>query len=313
VRDLLADANDHFSDVERRAADLKKAEPAALKQLYALATPAWRSQLAKALALPGVHAAEVLKAMISAGSDSTPGDMVMAAGVYAVAATEGLPIARDIAAGRIKIDMLPGKAPPAETAKYSPTARGTKGDTIYVYSDLDVSDLDDRSIVIHELEHAETDKNAPAGQVSFVRHDDEEARAYGTQASYQLRKIAARSGDAHDTAVRQVGSKLDEKAMLALILEHHRVREHQLATRYELIIVELNAAAPSQIRRTTTDLAATMGESEADLTQELKVQIQHDYRLLDHQGNEIPEQKQAPVEGLSGESALDWADKPRAH
>src|SRR4051812_42737331 len=141
----------------------RAARDAAIKQIHALTGPGWRRQADAEIAMSGLLAGETLTAMVAAASDSTPGDMVMAGAVYAVAAWANHPLADDIKAGRIKVDQLPGPARHDAIAHYRAFGLGEKGDTIYVHRDLDVTNLAHRLVIIHELEHALDDRETIAG------------------------------------------------------------------------------------------------------------------------------------------------------
>jgi hypothetical protein len=126
---------------------------AVVNQMNTLAGSAWQPKLRAAIAYtigkPAIKLEEILEAMLAAASDDTPGDRVMAALVYVVAADAGNPMAANVRAGRIQIDQV-GSLPGGEFAAYKPTAGGgQKGDTVYVPSALDINDLAHRSAVIH--------------------------------------------------------------------------------------------------------------------------------------------------------------------
>jgi hypothetical protein len=128
------------------------------KQILALATPAL-DRMAKAVIsfanAAKVPLADVLAAMLAAASDSTPADLALAGAAYV---SQG-------GGGR------------------------EKGDTIYVKPTLKLDNLNDRSLVVHELEHAAHDKAAAKSQDLA----DEELSAYRAQAQYAVAQI--NSGD----------------------------------------------------------------------------------------------------------------------
>src|SRR5262249_55587038 len=142
-----------------------EAAQAIVQQMYALvggpASP-WRGRLAAAPDLAtanDVRFQKLLEAMLAAAPGGTEGGPGMAATVYVIAAAARDPMAELVRAGRIKVDAV--AAGPRAAAEYFPLAEepktqppGGKGDTIYVPNTLDVTNLADRSNVIHELAHA---------------------------------------------------------------------------------------------------------------------------------------------------------------
>jgi hypothetical protein len=199
----------HVADLRRPTATAGDPK----KQILALAgDDARRAARAKALvAYADAHKLDlrdVLAAMIAAASDSTPGDQVSAGTAYAVAAAVKHPAAAHLRSGRVKVDERPVKG---AAAAYSPVAHEVKGDTIDV-PPLDINNLHDRGIIIHELEHVLQDAAAPAtGLPKFVHRDELEVGAYKAEGLYNLRQIAALpAGDERKTAALQVARTWDE-------------------------------------------------------------------------------------------------------
>ena len=191
TKELRAAYNEYLENFNPH---MRAARDAAIKQIHALTGSTWRRQADAVIALSTLWAGETLTAMLAAASDSTPGDMVMAGAVYIVAAQAAHPLAGDIKAGRIKVDQLPGPAKGDDFAHYVAFGggeQGDKGDTIYVYSDLDVHNLAHRRAIIHELEHALDDKSTDAGHWRPAKHDQAEIRAYRAGSKYALEQIAA--------------------------------------------------------------------------------------------------------------------------
>ena len=183
----------------RAAADVgrpKRSSEAEDKQILALATPGYEGMARDVIAFANtakIPLADVLAAMIAAASDSTPADLALAGAVYAIAANAKHPMAADVRAGNVKVDAvskLPARRghPGAAAAYVSQGAGGReKGDTVYVKPTLKLADLNDRSLVIHELEHAAHDKAAGAARDLA----DEELSAYRAQAQYAVAQINA--------------------------------------------------------------------------------------------------------------------------
>ena len=85
--------------------------------------------------------------------------------MLAVAKAESHPLFGDIAAGSVRVDEVPASAMPggpAHNADYASVAQDTghKGDTIYLPTGLDITNPYQRSVVVHELQHAVDDELA---------------------------------------------------------------------------------------------------------------------------------------------------------
>jgi hypothetical protein len=163
-----------------------------------------------------VPLADVLEAMRMAGSDSTPGDMVSAGAIYAIAVAAGNPLADDVKAGRLKVDEMPRTD--IEAAIYVPTGTGglLKGDTIYVKPSFDVSDLLDRATAIHELEHARQDK--AEGKPLTKDASELEPDAYVAGGKYTLEEIAALPEKARPAAQKKVAEKWGLHNLFAAVI-----------------------------------------------------------------------------------------------
>jgi hypothetical protein len=159
---------------------------------------------------------DVAEAMRAAASDSTPGDMVAAGGIYAIAAAAKLLLADDIKAGRIKVDEMPRSQ--IEGAIYVPTGKGRleKGDTIYVKPSFDVSDLRDRGTAVHELEHARQDSKESASVLKDVSKIEPEAYVAG--ARYILEEIAALPDKKRPDAQKKMAEQLASFDMYAAVI-----------------------------------------------------------------------------------------------
>jgi hypothetical protein len=288
---------------------------AAERQIALLATRKWAKQAAATVAFGserGVPTTSILAAMLAAGSDSTPGDMVMAGTVFAIAAAASHSLASDLEAGRIKVDQMPGKllkrpgkkGTTAFATYFAMGSGASKGDTIYVPAALDIANVDHRAQVMHELQHALEDKTSAPATVTEITLADAELRGYRAGARYQLEEIARLSGAKRDGAVKQVAATLNPIALMALALESHRDRK-----RLEMIVVDVNAAAQSKTRLTTTKLAKLLSASDAAIEAQLLKFIRLVYEIDDKKGFAIPDANRAFIDSLSGESLLDWIDR----
>jgi hypothetical protein len=249
--------------------------------------------------------------MIAAASDSTPGDMLMAATVYTIAAAAKHPLAEEVGTGRIKVDQVANRAA-GDFAGYSAMGAGKeKGDTITVPAQLDVTDLAHRRAVIHELEHAMQDKPAAHGRVRHGQRDLAELAAYRAGARYELAQLLALDGTppppARATAIKQVAQQSHPVFLLAFILEAHQDPNQQ--AHLDVIADEINAAAPSNRRVPDPIFNALLALPNADLDAELLARIRRQYQLSDAAGNVLPTANLAKEDGRAGESMLDWADR----
>jgi hypothetical protein len=150
----------------------------------------------------GVVAGLVNAAMASA-SDGTPGDLVAAASVYAIAKAAGHPMAAEVLSGRVKVDLRNIST----AGSYNPVAHpGSKGDTLSVPHVPDPENLDDRGTVIHELQHAGQDAAEKPSPLRHLREPkDLEQEAYTVEADYELKQLAKLSdAKARATAIGQL-------------------------------------------------------------------------------------------------------------
>ena len=278
----------------------KAAATAAEREIRARATNQFAGPAAELVAYAGsvgVPLTDVLAAMLAAASDSSPGDRVFAGIVYAIAAAAGHSTAPDILAGRVKVDALVPTAfarlpaPAGFKAFYVTTAQksGAKGDTVYVMTTLDVTDLPDRSTVVHELTHVEQDRGGQGlqGQPTLPT----EAQGYLAQGRYLLEQVASapaaeRAGLAGGMAMRLTA--LETQGMLIEALNDR--------ARYEPVMVLIGAAAqPAAVPAATIKARLNLGA--AALTKEMSNLVTRAYQLQ-------PGQVSA-VNGLTGESVLD--------
>ena len=222
---------------------------------------------------------DVLEAMRAAASDSTPGDMVAAGTVYAIAAAAKHPLADDVKAGRIKVDEMPLNA----QGKYMPTATGglSKGDTLYLGPSFDIGDLNDRDTVIHELEHASQDK--PEKGLVSKTGAELEPDAYVAGAGYSLDEIAALPEAKRAAQVKKLAAKWDRVELFAAVIAARKASDRRLP-----VLKAINAALD---KTALTDLELAMKDQE--LKEHLLLELGASAR------------GQSGLSGFSGESVFD--------
>jgi hypothetical protein len=193
--------------------------------------------------------------------------------------------------------------PPGEWAGYKAAGAGEKGDTIYVPTDLDIYNLAHRGAVVHELEHAAQDKAATGPKVQRGKRDESELLAYRKQARFLLDTvggIGASAGAAmQETAVKQIATIWNPLVLGALILE-----ALSDAARLKPVILRINDAAPATGRAQKADIETAFTWNPTRLEVRLLGLIRKEYGITTPSGNV------ALQEGLSGESVLDWINRP---
>ena len=138
---------------------------------------------------------EVLTAMLNAASDNTAGDKVMAGIAYMVAREYNHPMASRLLQGDLKVDALipsvyrrllgGGDA----QYQYSTDNDLRKADTLYLPTNLDLFQITDKALIIHELTHAEDDFSSQTDR--SVNSIDLEMNAYRAQSKYIMDQIRA--------------------------------------------------------------------------------------------------------------------------
>ena len=138
---------------------------------------------------------EVLTAMLNAASDNTSGDKVMAGIAYMVAREYNHPMASRLLQGDLKVDALipsvyrrllgGGDA----QYQYSTDNDLRKADTLYLPTNLDLFQITDKALIIHELTHAEDDFSSQTDR--RVNSIDLEMNAYRAQSKYIMDQIRA--------------------------------------------------------------------------------------------------------------------------
>jgi len=112
---------------------------------------------------PVILLPEVLAAMKSAAADNTPGDQIMAGMAYVVAKRFGHPTAPQLLNGTLKVDaMIPSvykriTGSPSAMYMASTDEDVRKANVLYLPTSLDIVNITDRALIIHELTHAEED------------------------------------------------------------------------------------------------------------------------------------------------------------
>lgn len=285
VTHATAAIKETFAEVDRLIVDPK---------FNALAHAAMTRAAKKNLAAP-----VVLRAMIAAASDSTPGDMALAGAVYVIAVEIGSPLAGDILDGNIKVDEMPHSAMKGNWASYMSAGNTDKGDTMSMPSDFDINNLMHRAAVVHELKHAEQDKASTGSTVKSIARDRDEMRAYRTHNRYELDSIAALNGAEHAKAIAQVAAEWNEIDAGAMALEA-RPDPMRLVPTFILI----NAAAKPGARLADNIIHALLTADEARIENALLAAIRLHYGLTSEAKNKMIE------DGLRGESILDWINRP---
>lgn len=254
---------------------VREEEDAALVQITRLVGKSREPKLRSVVAYAAAHAVrtpQLLTAMLAGASDSTAGDMLMAAIVYAVAAAVKHQLQHELLGGTIKVDQVPKAQLGVADASYSTEGIGKdKGDTIYVPESLSIDNAAHRSQIIHELEHAVQDRGATSGLIRV----EVELNAYRAQARYLLDQIAPLRGAQRDAAIKQT-AMITKGAILirALILESRRDRGT-----FEMVIVDINSEMPANVRFSIGDLAAFIAMSDAALINGAKAAILSAYKI----------------------------------
>jgi Domain of unknown function (DUF4157) len=248
--------------------------------------PKLRSVVAFAAA-HGVKTPQLLTAMLAGASDSTAGDMLMSATVYAVAAAIQHRLQHELLGGTIKVDQVPkAQMTGGADAEYSAEGMGKdKGDTIYVPESLSIDNAAHRSQIIHELEHAVQDQGSSSGLIRV----EAELDGYRAQAKYLLDQIAPLKGAERDVAIKQTANIMNAILIRALILESRRDRGT-----FDLVIVDINSEMPANVRLGPRDLAAFIASNDAVLINEAKAVIVEIYKIS--AGN-----SRGPAAGFQGE------------
>lgn len=279
------------------------AEAAATVAIISMTT-GFAPTVTAALALADAHGlprVDLLHGMVNAAADGTAGDLALAAAVLAVAKAESHPLIGDIASGRLHVDQVPASAMPggpSHNADYVTVAQdsGHKGDTIYLPSGLDITNPYQRSVVVHELRHAIDDKAAAGAKVQFLDKAQLELAAYRAQGDSLLSQLSGTSGAPRTALARQIGAEWGDLVLLGMLVASRADR----ATADPLITL-VNTEAPAARQLPAALLTGLLGRSVANLETTAIRAIQAAYSL--------PAGAIAPLDGLAGESIVDWINR----
>ena len=248
----------------------------------------------------------VLQAMLAAASDNSAADKVLAGTVYAIASQNRNPLKDDLLAGRIKVDALsptvfatlPTPTPTKAFYVTKAMESGIKGDTMYLQTDLDITSLNDRSTVIHELQHAEEDKAASSTDKltlpgsHFPAEREMESRAYRAQAKYILDSMVGKTTKDQTALAKNIlAPPLNELVFGALVIEGQKNK-----TLYEPILDLIFDTATGPLHRTAAEVKTALGVSATTLEAR--------FQKLIETGTKLAPGKTGMVEGLSGESLI---------
>jgi hypothetical protein len=235
---------------------------AGLRRVIVDAAGAYAATARAALTLAdssGVAHDDVYRAMIAAASDSTAGDRAFAAAAFVLASRARMAVASDVLAGRLKVDevnpsvlkklgqdvvayyMPSAGSDPAQPAEY-----GLKGDTVYLASTLDVSDVFSQSEVVHELTHAVQDRaSATPREVLRV---DAEAEAFIANTAYQLAELDKLAGIDRERALVSIAAKSAEAELLCLYYNAAAAPDPATSARWTKLADEINRRATKSLR-----------------------------------------------------------------
>ncbi len=296
LRAIMALVNGNFEDAATEMANLQEG---AIQEILAVGGRSWINQAENLVAfieINNIHPLPVLNAMYNAASDSSSGDQVMAGIVYATASHAGHSTAAQIASGSIKVDALIPSALRALTgnrggdAFYVPAGVNDrlKADTLYVPTSLDILNVVQRALIIHELTHAMDD--AAAVGVSASPQINLETTAYRSQVRYIMDQLLATPADDLDMEVARTRRMADS----ALFQWAYAVEARANQARYEAIAkrILLQSATVSE-----ADFTRVMGMPLADVDARLRNAI---LSLPQYSGN-----PNIVIDGLKGQSILD--------
>lgn len=247
----------------------------------------------------GIPGRDIRAAVQEGAFDDTPLNRLQAATVYVIGRAAGHPATAAIASGQVRvhvIDTMPAGVNAAYVAVDTPPL---VHDTIYVRPSLSVGDLGARSVVIHELQHAEQDRD-PAHSVDPGQHPSKaraEWEAFRTQARYIINQLRSLTGAARDGATAQVAASLDRHVGWMLVLEAQRDREQ-----LEPLIAPIFAAAAPPLHRDGEQLDQLLSLEPGALESRAARDMVSDYEA----GGMAPE-SDAPFDGYTGHSAEDVA------
>jgi hypothetical protein len=289
-------------DIGEAVQQATQAEVAAEHEIRTLAGPSLGPAAAATISFAhahGVPVTDVLEAMLAAASDSTPADQVAAGMVFTTAREAGLAIAGEVKAGRVKVDavtpsvlaQIPGAAGLAAFYVSVAQKSGVKGDTVYLPTTFSITDLANRSVLVHELTHAQDDQAAGGGKVQFSPAQQVEAHAYRAQGRYLLGELEATPAAGRAAVLAQVTDSAGALAILGMVIESLGDRR-----RFGPIVVAAAAAGTPPVAE--HDVQALLNRGPAKLQADLLARIRAAYAI-------DPGHKTA-LDGLAGESLVSW-------
>lgn len=303
VQQQMLALNEALTDGDIRGANAHAKEliAEANKGIVALAGPFRHiaKGLRKYIKVNGLDPVEVINAMVNAASDNGSGDRVLAGMVYAVAKQAGHLAAPQVLSGQIKVDALTPAAKKAipeikdNQATYvnAATPSGLKGDTLYLTTKIRIANLYDRSMIIHELNHASTDAAAPAqGEAQTVQQNIEEANAYKAQARYIYVQLADQPLAQQTKMAKTLVGSANMSLTTALVAEAKNA-PRQRRPLLEIINRQFNP------RLSHAQLNALFAEDNAKTQERLILAINQEYAIDDRH--------RSRKNGLRGESILD--------
>jgi hypothetical protein len=287
---------------EAAAAIWANLQEAAIQDIFAIGGTAWRAQaqdLVAFIEINHLNAVSVLSAMYAAASDSSAADQLMAGIVFATALQAGHSMASRLASGSIKVDALT----PSALAKLTGNAGGDamyvpagindrlKSDTIYVPTSLHATSITQRTLIIHELTHANDDAATASVQVS--PQINFEMTAYRAQVRYIMDQIlnlpiADREIEIFNTR-HMANSPLFQWAFAV----EARINKPRYEAICKTILLQSSTVSEADFNR-------VMAMSEADVLEQFKKAI-----LLRPIYSTNPN---VVMDGLKGESILDHAN-----
>ena len=275
-----------------------EANELAIARIFEIGGKQFGSQAADLVAFVEINnlsASQVLAAMLNSASDSTRGDQIMAGIVYATALQAGHSTASLIASGTVKVDALIPRAfkeyaKGGMAAFYNPIGNRdqSKGDTVYVPTNMDVLNVADRALIIHELTHTADD--AAAGGVTQSPKIDFEIKAYRAQAKYAMDQVLAEDPADRGYIISQTNIMSGAHFMQWAFI----VEAKQDQSRYQTVLTDILTQSPSI---SSSDVTTALALSNADIATKLRNAI---LALPMYDATEV-----GVMDELKGESILD--------
>ena len=246
---------------------------------------------------PTVPLPDVLNAMLNAASDSTPGDKVMAGIVYVVAKQAGHPMADRIKSGSLKVDALIPRVYKRiigggdASYQYSTDTDRRKADTLYIPTSIDIFQLDDRALIIHELTHAVDDFAITRGQQQI----DSlllETHAYKEQSKYIMDQVI--TGGPSATGLLNTASAFAHAKRLFYWSMVAAAKENE--SRFRDVLIRINTNRP--MRETESTTRTHLGMSQTDLDNRVRAEL----LAFRENGRQIYHEGTTRVDGAAGQN-----------